>query len=217
MTDQGHTDTSDMLAVHGAFRSSLGDAPAVVDRVADGDVERAAVVANFYDNVLDFLHVHHSGEDDLIWPKLWARCPDQVAEVDRIASQHDDVVGLVDDARSTLARWAETGSSADALAVAGAMTALCDVLVPHLGEEEQVILPICSDHISPAEWAELPVHGFSHFGGDKPWIVLGLILDNMPEAHREFLVANMPPPAQAMWTGFGHQAYSSLATSLREG
>ena len=63
-------DTSDMYAVHGVFRDTLGAAPALVGDIAPGDAERVALIANYYENVLSFLEAHHDGEEHLVFPLL---------------------------------------------------------------------------------------------------------------------------------------------------
>ena len=88
------TNTSDMRVVHAAFRAAIPTASVLVAAAEPGDVARAAVVANFSDNVLDFLEVHHE-EDELIWPRLLARSPRNAEEVRTIAEQHGAVVDLI--------------------------------------------------------------------------------------------------------------------------
>ena len=63
-------DTSDMYAVHGGFRDTLGAAPTLVGDIASGDAERVALIANYYENVLSFLEAHHDGEEKLVFPLL---------------------------------------------------------------------------------------------------------------------------------------------------
>ena len=83
-TDTGapRPDTSDMYAVHGVFRDTLGAATALVGGVPAGDAERLALVANYYENVLSFLEAHHDGEEEIVFPLLRERCPDQARLVD---------------------------------------------------------------------------------------------------------------------------------------
>jgi len=38
------------------------------------DPERTNAIGSFFENVLEFLHVHHAGEDELIYPRLEERC-----------------------------------------------------------------------------------------------------------------------------------------------
>jgi hypothetical protein len=68
------TETHDMIAVHRAILGALDDAPRLVDAVGN-DPERHDDVVDFYSIVLDFLHEHHAGEDELLYPKLEERCP----------------------------------------------------------------------------------------------------------------------------------------------
>jgi hypothetical protein len=214
MADEPKTNISDMLAVHGAFRTTLPGAARLVAAVDEGDTDRAILLANFYENILDFLHAHHSGEDEIIWPRLLERCPDEAGEVRRIADQHDDVTEFTARARAELSSWSGSASASLGAELVATLDALDGSLQPHFAEEEAVILPLRATYMSPDEWAELPAHGFSHFAGDKPWLILGLILDQLPEEPRQQMLAHMPPPAQEMWAGFGHAAYVGLMADV---
>ena len=61
-------DVTDMYAVHGVFRDTLGSAPRLVGGITPGDVERVALIANYYENVLSFLEAHHDAEEKLVFP-----------------------------------------------------------------------------------------------------------------------------------------------------
>ena len=77
MTDTGPPppDTTEMLAVHKVFRHALRDAGQLVGGVAEGDADRARLIAGYYDEVLTLLAIHHESEDALVWPKLLERAP----------------------------------------------------------------------------------------------------------------------------------------------
>src|SRR4051794_7977768 len=77
--------TREMVAVHQVFRDAFGCAAPLVGSASGENPERVALVASFYANVLAFLHAHHQGEDELIWPKLVERAPADAALVMRIA------------------------------------------------------------------------------------------------------------------------------------
>ena len=66
-------DTSDMVIVHRMFRRECALLPQLVAAVAGGDLARARTVAGHAREVLDMLHHHHVGEDELLWPRLSAR------------------------------------------------------------------------------------------------------------------------------------------------
>ena len=72
------TDVSDMYAVHKALLGGLDAAPKYVIN-AELDPARVEVIGSFVENVIEFLHVHHSGEDELIYPVLMQRCAESRA------------------------------------------------------------------------------------------------------------------------------------------
>ena len=215
-TDVGapRPDTSDMYAVHGVFRDTLGAATALVGGVAAGDTDRLAVVANYYENVLSFLHAHHESEEEVVFPLLRSRCPDVDALVDQLAQQHEEALMLLATARQWLAAW-PGGGDAVQLEVVGALGSLRTHLVDHLEEEERLGLPLAAEYLSAEEWGQLPGHGLRAFDGDKVWLILGLIRERMNGAQRDAMLEHMPPPVVDMWTGFGEHAFMDLASEVR--
>jgi len=211
--DTPRPDTTDMFAVHQALRDTLGGAPQLVDGVSASDAERVELITNLYDNVLDFLHVHHEGEEQLVFPLLRERCPEQLELLDLMAAQHADVVELVQRSSGALSAWAggEPAAQADA---ASALGALAGRLEEHLGEEERQVLPLCAEHLSLEEWGALPGHAMGNFSGDKIWLILGLIRQRMTPSQRDQMLAHMPPPAVEMWSTMGEQAYKNLIAAV---
>ena len=206
-------DTDDMVSVHNVFRDVLSAAPSLVDAPAASDAGRAAMLKNFYENILAFLAVHHQGEDELMFPLLRDRAPEQQEMVQRINAQHHDVDELVAESNAALAAWAP-GDTVAAHSVADALARLGDGLSEHLGEEETYILPLAAAHMTLPEWGALPAHGMMHFNGDKVWLILGLIRQRMTQKQRDEMLAHMPPPAVEMWTGFGEAAYLELMSQV---
>ena len=78
------------------------------------DTSRSAMVGTYYDNVLRLLHAHHGGEDELVWPKLLERCPDEAELVSEVAGQHEVVSKVMDVTMSQLQQWAGSASERDA-------------------------------------------------------------------------------------------------------
>ncbi|MGC2485256.1 MAG: hemerythrin domain-containing protein [Acidimicrobiales bacterium] len=210
------TDTSDMVNLHRVFRSAMDQGPTLIAGVTDGDEHRAALVASYYNNVLSLLHVHHESEDELIWPRLLERCPDEATTIVRIAAQHGDVIESLAATRRASQDWSASASRVDASTLQDALAALNADLIPHLDDEEEFILPIAARHLSSEEWSELPSHGMRAFDGDKLWLILGLILEQMTPAQRESMRENFPPPVAEMWVNFGHGAFADFIAELRE-
>jgi hypothetical protein len=202
-----------MLAVHQVFRDTLPQAPRLVGPVAPDDHPRVELVAGFYENILAFLAVHHHGEDELIFPLLRDRCLDERELVEAIAAQHKDVDALVTEADSALAAW-RIGRDGSARRCADALVALGGGLVEHLDEEEREVLPLCARYLTAPEWGALPGHAMASFGGDKVWLILGLVRQRMTQAKRDEMMAHMPPPAVQMWTGFGERAFTEFMAQV---
>jgi len=207
-------DTSDMIAVHEVFRSSLASAPGFVAS-ARGDVARRALVTDFYDNILAFLEVHHDGEETLVFPLLIERAPASRALVSRMDTQHTAVLGQLTAAKAALTTWSEGGDEGADDAVDG-LVALADALTVHLDEEEAEILPLAGDYLSMEEWGALPGHGMANFSGDKVWLILGLIRENFTAAQADAMLEHMPPPARTMWETMGESAFKTMITEVRQ-
>jgi Hemerythrin HHE cation binding domain len=204
-------DTTDMFAVHGVFRDTLGAAPTLVGAVGAGEAERVALIANYYENILSFLEAHHDGEEHLVFPLLRERCDGVGALMDEMAEQHHEALALLEQAKTALAAW-PGGDAAAQKATQERLDELCTHLDAHLVEEETKVLPLAGEYLSMEEWGALPGHGMANFHGDKIWLILGLIRERMTDEQRAAMMAHMPPPALEMWTGFGQQAFKEYAT-----
>lgn len=218
MSDQGSpplADTSDMAQVHQVLRNLIGEAPELFRSAVSGGPERIELVGTYYANMLDFLKVHHEGEDVLIWPVLCERAPEQAAEVRRIADQHHAVVASIETATSRVADFRSGASEDTAAAAATAIAELGDALIPHLDEEEAVIVPLAAQHIFAPEWGELPGHAMRSYGGDKIWLILGLIREQFRPDQIEMMEQKMPPPVHQMWTDTGEKSFASFTAELR--
>jgi hemerythrin-like domain-containing protein len=206
-------DVSDLYAVHGVFRDTLGAAPRLIGEIAPGDAARVGVIANYYENVLSFLEAHHDGEDKVVFPLLRERCADQSALMDLFDEDHEEAIRLMEAAMASLGAWSSGDDSASS-AVVRDLEALRLQLVEHLNREESEGLPLCAEHLSAEEWGALPGHGMAAFQGDKIWLILGLIAERMNDEQRAAMMEHLPPPAVEMWSGFGERAFSELSLEV---
>lgn len=206
-------DTSDMIGLHRVFRNALDAAPRLLSS-AVGDPDRAGVVGGYYANVLNLLHSHHEGEDELLTPRLVERRPESADVITRIAAQHDTVLAALRAVEAALPEWQAAPTSDATEALSARMASLNSQLSEHLDEEEQQILPIAATCVNVAEWGQLPEHGLRTFSGDKLWLVLGLIREQMTPAQVADMDAHMPPPVVQFWTETGHTLFSDYMTML---
>ena len=218
MADQAgapRPDVTDMYAVHGVFRDTLGAAPRLVGDIAPGDAARVEQIANYYDNILYFLEAHHDGEEEIVFPRLRERCPDAKPLLETLEQQHVKALALLADARVALGAWpgADGGAAAQS-AVVDSLGALRTQLVAHLDQEETEALPLCAAHLYADEWGQLPGHAMGNYKGDKIWLIMGLIRQRFTQAQRDQMLAHMPPPARDMWTSFGENAFNELSAQV---
>jgi len=207
-------DTRDMIGLHHVFRQALAS-PYAAD-VPDGDTARADLVGTYLDNVLRLLHAHHEGEDKLMTPRLLARCtPEEATLVSTIADMHGDVTADIAAAEAAVTTWRISAGTAERDATVAALARLNGSLTPHLDQEENVVLPIASKYLNVAEWGELPAHGMQTFTGDKLWLILGLVQEQMPAPAVQEMEAHLPPPVLTAWTSTGRSAYAEFISTLR--
>jgi iron-sulfur cluster repair protein YtfE (RIC family) len=211
------TDTSDLLIPHGFFRSVFASAEPIIQSVRPGDAEQTAAVSSYFDNVLRFLDAHHDGEDAIIWPVLSERCSSAGELIARMEGEHEAIHELKARAAALLTEWSNSADPAAAAALAGALTSLGAKVDSHFGEEEAEVLPLASRNMSAEEWGGLPGHAMAHFTGDKIWLILGLILEQMTDEERAATLQLLPPPAVEMWTTSGKAAFDDFISRVRQG
>jgi hemerythrin-like domain-containing protein len=208
------TETNDMRAVHGALRGALGSADPLVAG-AGSDPATVATVSSFYENVLEFLHVHHEGEDKLVYPVLLERCPEHRELISRIQTQHTLLNEPMAAAKSAIASWRSDPTTGTGATVVRALTAVDETLGPHLTEEENEILPIASAYMAPEEWAQLPGDALRTFACDKPWLALGLVREGLTDEQRSLMLAAMPAPLQQLWADQWEPAFTDFIAEVR--
>ena len=209
-------DTRDMKRVHRIFRDAFGSAVAYLGAVRPTDIERVELVAAYYDNVLRLLVVHHEGEDELLTPRLLARCTgEEAVEVARVAAQHEAVIGAIDDALTAISTWRNTPNLETAATATTTLAALNIALRDHLDDEERTVLPVAGRYVTQPEWDELPRHGLTHFTGDRIWLVVGLIQEQMTPEQVSAMETAMPAPFVEFWQQQGRPQFKEFAAALR--
>ena len=208
------TDVSDMYAVHKALLGALDEVPRSVAQAGD-DPGHVEVVGSFIENVIEFLHVHHSGEDELLYPQLEERCAGSRSELERIDDQHKLLSAPMDAGRSAVATWRAKPSTEHAQAVIGAVASIAQTLRPHLAEEETVVLPLATKWISPEEWGQQAGHNMMSFRADKPWLMLGLVREQLDQGHRDGMLVAMPPEMRTMWAEQMEPAFNAFIAEVR--
>ncbi len=150
------TDTRVMPVIHTLFRRELRLAGGLLRGVADGDTARAGIVADHLDLVGGILHHHHTAEDELVWPLLLERVPEELAPIVHLMeSQHGRVEQLLDEIGPLLATWRRTAGAIERDRMATLYDELYVALVEHLEAEEQRLLPIAARSVTQDEWERM--------------------------------------------------------------
>lgn len=209
------TDVSDMPLVHDAFRRGFGEARSQLAFIDADDAERAAFFADYLAELLWLLHSHHSGEDEVIYPLLVERVPDEVALFSRMDGQHTSVEALLDAANDAAAAYRASASAADAAALADACEVLLAQLETHLREEEDELLPVAARYLTQEEWNRLPGHALSSYTGERIWLPFGLATEAFPAAKLD-VILDGPSPIGGMWRGGGGAAFAEHMRLIRD-
>ncbi len=210
-------DINEMRVIHRVFRRELTALPGLVRRVADGDTARAEVVGGHAQFVLSGLHVHHTGEDEYLWPLLLERAEPSTELVETMQAQHESVHTHVDRAQHLLDAWRRTPDLEAGEALAAEIEQLNQALFEHLDQEEREILPLAEQHVTVAEWARLGEHGRGSMSRAELPIMFGAILEEADPAERTQMLALLPPPIRLLMRTLGARTYRRYITAVRAG
>jgi len=192
------TDVHDMVVVHRGFRREFRLLPELVRAVPAGDTARAAVLAAHARLVLTGLHLHHTAEDELLWPKLLDRAAPDAALVHRMEAQHERVEHHTERLTAALTRWEAEARPAVTEEVAATFDALRTALLEHLDEEEREILPLAARHVSPEEWDELGQHGIAAMTRSQLPLMFGAVLEEATPEEAVEMLAKLPLPVRLL-------------------
>jgi hemerythrin-like domain-containing protein len=207
-------DTRDMLLIHRVIRREIGHLPALI-RAAAGDRARARRLTTHAEEMLDFLHTHHTGEDEMMWPLLRERVELEAELIDRMEQQHEQIAVAVADVRRDLPGWSHTADAETGERMAVRLEEASAVLTLHLAEEEELVLPLVSVHLTRDEWKALGRHGFAAIRPSRRLVMVGHILEEADEEEERRFAAKMPRPARLAFRLVGRRRHAREAARIR--
>jgi hemerythrin-like domain-containing protein len=206
-----------MPIIHRIFRRQFAEVRALVPEVPAADVARVRAVADHLEFLLDGLHMHHTTEDDLVWPKLLERVGLDAPLVQRMEEQHRQIDVSVTEVRAALSVWRSDSSPATSSALADRIGEFLAVLEEHLDEEEQVVVPLIDRHLTEAEWEAVGKHGFAKFTPAQRWIATGQMVEVATPEEAAAMFGKLPPPVKVLWQLIGKRKYRRYITGVRGG
>jgi len=210
-------DINEMRVIHRVFRRELTALPGLVRRTPEGDAARAQVVGRHAQFILTGLSIHHTGEDENLWPLLLERAAPSTELISTMQAQHERVHAYVDRAQEQLDVWRRTPSSAAGEELAATVEQLNQALFEHLDQEERDILPLAEQHVTVAEWGRLGEHGRDSMTRDELPIMFGAILEEADPQERATMLTLLPPPIRLLMRTVGARKYRRYISEVRGG
>jgi hemerythrin-like domain-containing protein len=194
----GEVDFTMMYAAHDAFSRHLDRIAAALER--DGHV--SGETAERWTLFAKQLHIHHTAEDESLWPMLRAAiaAPDELAVLDAMEAEHAQLDPQLERIDSQTA----AGSGAEATA---AVRDLAGGLARHMRHEENSALPLIDAYLGPAGWAEFgrsirTTQGISGAAVYLPWV-----LDGAPADIAKRVLGVLPLPARVVYRAVWRRRY----------
>ena len=210
-------DVRDMAIVHRLFRQSYDEAARLVRAAPTPSPGRVTFLADHIDLILGGLHTHHQDEDELLYPKLIERAPEQAAMTEQVEHQHQQIATALDAALAACATWRRQPSAETGEALAAALDQLNAVVQPHLDDEEQKVVPLAAVTLTQQEWDAMGKRGMSSIPRNKRAIAAGMMLESLDEADRAYMMKSVPAPMRMLFPLMVGRPWKKYASQLRTG
>jgi hemerythrin-like domain-containing protein len=207
----------DMRIVHLAFRSAYAEAARLVRAGPMPSPDRVQFLADHVDLGIALLHGHHESEDELLYPKLLERVPEQVTSTQEVAKEHLAVGSALDDTSTACASWRRNPSAETGEALAASLDNLNSVLQPHLDDEEQKVVPLAAVTLTQEEWDAVGHRSVGEIPRNKRGVAFGMVLENLNETDRAYMKKGLPAPVRILSGMLIDRPWRKYARTLRTG
>jgi hemerythrin-like domain-containing protein len=201
-------DSRDMFVVHDMFRRQFKAIPGLVSGVPNGDAAQVAIVADHVEWMVTFLHAHHEGEDQNVWPRLLERLPGQTDPlIYTMEAQHQGLATALDDLAVKAAHWRTTSSGQERDALANGSTDLLLRIAEHLDMEEREVLPLIDKYLTEKEWKQVGGSGLKKMSFGQLKVAFGMILDGATPEQVSIMRHTIPRVPWMVFSILGPRAY----------
>ncbi len=184
-----------MFAIHDALRRDLVQVARVAGQ-RDGNPATQLRAALGWELFKKFLTVHHTSEDDALWPLLRDRAaghPDRLALANALEAEHAVIEPLL---TAINAAAADPGYGYQRFG--DIIDELVTKLTAHLTHEETEGLPLIDASLTPQEWRHFAQVQSGRLRGDEARYMPWLLNDAGPQTLGAIL-GNFPPPLLAAY------------------
>jgi Hemerythrin HHE cation binding domain len=191
----GDADLTIMIAAHDAFRRDLTRLARTAS--AANDPARRQSVQAGWELFKRELHMHHTAEDEIIWPALRSRLAHSASALsvlDAMEAEHQ----LIDPLLAAVDAAFDAGLTRQEPA-ADVIDALTTSLTGHLRHEERDGLPLIGVALTAAEWRGVGRKMASRNGLSAGSEMFAWILDGADRDHAAATLAQLPPPLRLLY------------------
>jgi len=210
-------DVRDMAIVHRTFRNAYEESAKLVRAAPSPSPGRVTFLADHIDFGLAALHHHHEGEDELLYPELIQRVPEQAPMTEQVEHEHLVIKTALEAASAACATWRQRPSAETGEALAAALDHLNAVVQPHLDDEENKVVPLAAVTFTQQEWDAIGKHGVAWIPRNKRGIAFGMILEPLGDADRAYMMRSLPAPVRMLYPFLIERPWKKYASTLRTG
>jgi hemerythrin-like domain-containing protein len=217
MSREHPIEVRDMAIVHRLFRQAYDEAARLVRADPTPSPGRVTFLADHIDLVLGGLHSHHQEEDELLYPKLIERVPEQAPMTEQVEHEHQVIATALDAASAACATWRQRPSVETGEALAAALDHLNEVVQPHLDDEEQKVVPLAAVTLTQQEWDAMGKRGMNSVPRNKRAIAAGMMLEPLDADDRAYMMKHVPAPLRMLFPIMIERPWKKYASTLRTG
>jgi hemerythrin-like domain-containing protein len=217
MSKEHPIEVRDMAIVHRLFRQAYDESARLVRANPTPSPGRVTFLADHIDLVLGGLHSHHQDEDELLYPKLIERVPEQAPMTEQIEHEHQVVATALDAASAACVAWRQRPSAETGGALAAALDHLNEVVQPHLDDEEQKVVPLAAVTLTQQEWDAMGKRGMNSVPRNKRAIAAGMMLEPLDADDRAYMMKHVPAPLRMLFPLVVERPWKKYASTLRTG
>ena len=198
----GDADLTIMVAAHDAFRNDLTSLARAAQDPGGRSPDRQRSVAAGWELFKRQLHLHHTAEDDLIWPALRERLghsANALSVLDAMEAEHERIDPLLAAVDEGFAAAAGPAGQPDADRLAGAVDELAATLIGHLAHEEKDGLPLIGMALTAAEWRAVGFKIARRNGLAAGGEMFSWILSSAAPGQARAVARQLPPPARILY------------------
>ena len=180
----GPVDMTMMYVMHHAFRRDLAVLSAAAAVTPATDRRAWVALAERWVLFAEALHLHHTGEDRGLWPRLLAVATPEEAEVlEAMEAEHERIDPMLTACAEGFARLREHADVDARAALSVRLAAARAQLGDHLRHEETQAIAIIQRRLSDADWHQIEEESFKHDIPPRtllklvPWVAEGVPAD----------------------------------------